>query len=228
MGLKRKPEAENRKKDHGESTVRWICKQSFSHATTRACIWVLGLSFAVLLTLPTASAGEIYRYIDENGVVHFTDSPVNRRYQPFNPWRKLPLRVKAPQNNRFDPLILELGSQYGVTPALVKAVIAAESNFNPYAISPKGAQGLMQLMPATAKLMGVDEPFEARKNIWGGTRYLKQMLDRFGSLEYALAAYNAGPGMVQRYRGIPPYPETEDYVRRVLSYYRHYDDDILQ
>ncbi len=208
--------------------MHWICRQSFSYAFPRAFSLVLGLSLAALFAASMANAGEIYRYIDENGVVHFTDSPVNRRYQPFNPWRKLPLRVAVPQNNRFDPLIRELSSQYGVTPALVKAVIAAESNFNPYAISPKGAQGLMQLMPETAKLMGVDEPFEARKNIWGGTRYLKLMLDRFGSLEYALAAYNAGPSMVQRYRGIPPYPETENYVRRVLSYYRHYDDDVLQ
>lgn len=205
--------------------MREVQKKTFSHALN----WVLGLSLIVGMVLPAvARAGEIYRYIDENGVVHFTDTPVHRRYKPFDPWRRLPLRIEVPKNNRFDPLILELGSEHGVMPALVKAVIAAESNFNPYAISPKGAQGLMQLMPETARLLGVDEPFEARENIWGGTRYLKQMMDRFGSLEYALAAYNAGPKVVQRYRGIPPYPETEQYVQRVLSYYRHYDDDIFQ
>lgn len=199
-----------------------------SRVLRRSCVLFCCLG-AVLLTTASAKAGAIYRYVDENGVVHFTDAPNDRRYKPFElPWRKVALKIEAPKNNQYDPLILELSSQHGVMPALVKAVIAAESNFNPYAISPKGAQGLMQLMPDTAKLMGVDEPFEARENIWGGTRYLKKMMERFGSLEYALAAYNAGPKVVQRYRGIPPYPETEQYVRRVMSYYRHYDDDILQ
>jgi soluble lytic murein transglycosylase-like protein len=107
----------------------------------------------------------------------------------------------------------------------VKAVIAAESNFDPEAISHRGAQGLMQLMPATAAALGVADPLQPTQNVQAGARYLRLMLDRYGDLERALAAYNAGPSAVDRYGGIPPYPETRDYVQRVLAYYRHYHGD---
>ena len=107
-------------------------------------------------------------------------------------------------------------------PALVKAVIAAESNFDPEAVSRKGAQGLMQLMPVTGSGLGLEDPFQPGDNVRAGTRYLRSMLDRYGDVERAVAAYNAGPAAVDRYGGVPPYPETQAYVRRVLTYYRQY------
>jgi soluble lytic murein transglycosylase-like protein len=105
---------------------------------------------------------------------------------------------------------------------LVKAVMAAESNFEKSAVSRVGAQGLMQLMPTTAREMGVVSPFVPSDNIRGGVRYLSEMLDRYGDVKFALAAYNAGPRAVDRHGGIPPYPETRAYVKRVLGFYREY------
>lgn len=111
--------------------------------------------------------------------------------------------------------ILKESKNNGLDPNLVKAVIHAESNFNPKAVSPKGAKGLMQLMPSTAKVLGVEDPMDPSQNIEGGTRYLADMMNTFQDRKLALAAYNAGPGAVKKFKGVPPYKETQDYVAKI-------------
>ena len=184
---------------------------------------------AALAVVPATgvSAGGIYRYIDADGVIHFSDVPYDKRYKPIP---KVPdalalsarRRPNAPVQHAFDGLIARTARAHGVDPALVKAVIAAESNFRIEAVSRVGAQGLMQLMPGTAAELGVIAPFKSVDNVNGGVRYLKAMLERYGDVELALAAYNAGPRAVDRHEGIPPYRETQAYVKRVLNYYRGY------
>ena len=172
------------------------------------------------------ASAQIFTFTDAEGVVHFTNRPRDRRYRPLDPPASAARKPrKVPQIGHYDGLIGVTAARLSVQPALVKAVIAAESNFDPAAVSHKGAQGLMQLMPATANAMGIEDPLYPPDNVLGGTRYLRRMLDRYGDLERALAAYNAGPQAVDRYGGIPPYQETQAYVRRVLTYYRSYDGD---
>lgn len=110
--------------------------------------------------------------------------------------------------------------QQGLNHKLVQAVVQVESGYNPEAVSSKGAMGLMQLMPGTARMLGVSDAFDPQQNIRGGTLYLRQMLERFGDLKLALAAYNAGPGAVERHEGVPPYRETQRYITKVLSLYQ--------
>jgi soluble lytic murein transglycosylase-like protein len=124
---------------------------------------------------------------------------------------------------QIDRLVSANASAWGVDPALVKAIIANESAFNPAATSKTGAQGLMQLEPGTAAGLGVSNAYDPAQNIWGGTRYIKGLLDRFhGDLRLAVAAYNAGPGAVEKYGGVPPYAETQAYVENVLDSYQKY------
>ena len=176
-------------------------------------------------------AGSIYRYIDAEGVVHFSDAPVDERYRRLKPSAREGLAItprpirRGPSERDYDRLIVKLAGRHRLQPALVKAVIAAESNFQPNAVSRVGAQGLMQLMPATAAELGVERPFGVVENIDGGARYLRILLDRYGDLTRSLAAYNAGPTAVDRHRGVPPYRETQAYVKRVLEYYRGYRSD---
>ena len=126
----------------------------------------------------------------------------------------------------FDHLIAEVCQRHGVDPALVKAVIKVESNFDSRAVSRAGAKGLMQLMDATGKQLGVKDPFDPRQNVEGGVTYLRQMLDRYGDLSLALAAYNAGPHAVDRFGGIPPYAETQLYVSLVHRVHRRLCDHL--
>jgi len=196
--------------------------------TGRRIVVVGGLLCGLLLAAATAHAGgrQIYTFVDSNGVTHFSNVPNDPRYVAIPmPNHDAPLPRHAPQYVGYDGLIRLAALEHGVPPALVKAVIAAESRFDPDAISRKGAQGLMQLMPLTALKLGVDDPFSADQNVSGGTRYLREMLDRYGDMRRALAAYNAGPTAVDYYRGVPPYPETQAYVQRVMTYYRDYNGD---
>ncbi len=191
-----------------------------SSACAAALCGLLGLALRPSL----AAAGPLYKYVDERGVIHFTDAPTSREFDPIE------LKdLRQPRSARaFDGVISLVAQRQDVPPALIKAVIHTESNFNPYAVSKKGAQGLMQLMPKTALRLGVDDPFESFQNVEGGVRYLRRLIDRYGSWRLALAAYNAGPTAVDRYGGIPPYRETQEYVRRVLAYYQRYDADFAR
>lgn len=147
--------------------------------------------------------------------------------QPFFPdYLIKPVREQAKgmveSVSAYDDLIYAAAKKYDIEPALLKAVIQAESSFNPNAVSAAGAQGLMQLMPSTAAALGISDPFDPAQNIDGGARYLKQQLERFGDTALALAAYNAGPASVIKYNGIPPYRQTQDYVNKVLSFMNSY------
>lgn len=126
-------------------------------------------------------------------------------------------------NGHFSSIIKQAAEKYSLPEGLITSVIKQESNFNNSAISGAGASGLMQLMPGTAKLLGVNDSFDPQQNIMGGAKYLRQMLDQFGNVELALAAYNAGPGNVKKYGGIPPFKETQQYVSKVLNYYNRFE-----
>ncbi len=194
-------------------------------------LWLICASFT--LAGSAADAGSVlYRYTDDRGVLHVSNVPIDRRYaavslrpEATGYSKRAKPRSGVPAHRGYDSLILREAKLNRLDPALIKAVIAAESNFVPGAVSHAGAEGLMQLMPRTARGMGVDNSFKPAENVRGGSRYLREMLDRYGDLRRALAAYNAGPKAVDRYQGIPPYPETEAYVERVLAYYRGYRGD---
>jgi len=166
---------------------------------------------------------DIFRYIDENGVMHFTNAPTSsiQRYRLFI--KEKPRVTRRYSTEQYDDLISDASERYGVSFPLLKAIIKAESDFDPLAVSKKGASGLMQIMPQNFEPLGIQDPFDPWQNINAGARYFKQMYDRFhGKLSLSLAAYNAGPTAVDRYKTIPPYEETEEYVRRVLKYYYNY------
>ena len=181
------------------------------------------------------ASADIYRYVDENGMVHFTNVPNDSRFKLFIATSKEPDPVTSAFANRYRPYpsadrkkfhlhVVEAARAYQLDPALIHAVISAESGYNPLARSPKGATGLMQLMPATARRYGVDNPLDPKQNIYGGAAYLRDLLTLFGNdLKLAIAAYNAGEGAVMEYgHHIPPFRETTQYVPKVLSYYKKY------
>ena len=141
----------------------------------------------------------------------------------------IPSKFKHKKEHLFHPIILREASRHEVDPALVKAIIMAESGYNPNAISKKGAKGLMQLMPSTAQALGVEDAFNPEQNISGGVRYFKQLVNRFdGDVKLALAAYNAGSKKVIHYQGIPPYKATHYYIEKVFKYYELYKDQMKE
>jgi hypothetical protein len=193
------------------------------------CRILAGVIWLTLGLAQPASAGGIYRYVDPQGVVHFTNVQPDSRYHLMpDPRGLIRVSVGPAAPSDYDFLIERASRAEGVPPAMVKAVIQAESAFDPTAVSPKGAMGLMQLMPQTARALGVSRPFEATQNVFAGTRYLRELYDRYGNWVHTLAAYNAGPSVVDRSGGVPPIAETRQYVKRVLSYYRRFHGDFAR
>ncbi len=183
----------------------------------------IGLCLALLITTAAPASAEIYTFIDSKGTVHFSNAPHDPRFNDKNQVAYLRKYRKQADIREYDYFIREAADKYKLDPHLVKAVVEAESNFDSYAVSHRGARGLMQLMPATAGDLEVKNSFNARQNIEGGCRYLRRMLDMFdNNMHLALAAYNAGPATVKKYKSIPPFTETKNYVRSVLLRYQHY------
>jgi soluble lytic murein transglycosylase-like protein len=181
-----------------------------------------GVFLCFLLCFSSLSFADVYRFRDERGVWHFSNVKNDPRFRLY--MRTPNYSKPANQYIRdYDEAITKASKKFRVESSLIKAVIKAESDFDQKAVSHKGAQGLMQLMPDTAYAMEVTNPFDPEDNILGGTRYLSLMLDRFqNNVQLALAAYNAGPEKVEEHRGIPPFPETRTFVERVLTYYGQY------
>ena len=189
--------------------------------------------FVLASLMPLSGAAEVYKYVDEKGIVTYTNQKPSTRYDyeifkfpcyASDPscrgvrWEKVPLNTRA-----FSKEIRSAARFNEVEESLIRAIIHAESAYQPDAVSPKGAQGLMQLMPATQAELEVSDPFNPGLNIDGGARYLSRLLAEFnGNVALAAAAYNAGMGAVHKYGGIPPYDETEEYVRRVRILYKRY------
>jgi soluble lytic murein transglycosylase-like protein len=198
---------------------------------------ILAIAVALLVSLPAApSRADIYQYVDETGVLHFTNvdgGGKHRRRIKSEP--KKSRKSAAAGNPRpdsrqpdspadvpsaYSDIIGAACDRYGVDPMLVHAIVKVESDFNPYALSSKGAMGLMQLMPQTAVNMNIRNSFNPKENIEGGVKYLRYLLDRYeGNVSLALAAYNSGETAVQRWGSIPPFKETQNYVKRILMIY---------
>jgi hypothetical protein len=180
----------------------------------------LVLALGTLAVVPEARA-DIYTRVNSKGVTEATTQPSAKDYKLTYRSKGVVIhspgfRLRPSANHDFDDLISAAATHHGISQELIRAVIQVESQFDRLAVSTAGAQGLMQLMPATARAMGVRDSFDARQNIFGGTRYLRQLLGLYGGdVTLAAAAYNAGEGAVARYNGIPPYKETQNYVRKV-------------
>lgn len=178
----------------------------------------LFIILVIMLLIPVSvTQAAIYSYVDQFGRLHFTNVPADPKYREVPGYDDI---QKSAVKGKYGQIIRTAAERYSLDSELIRAIIKVESDFNPYAISGKGAMGLMQLMPETAKEMDVVSPFEARDNIMGGSRYLRKLLNRFdGDLRLGLAAYNAGPNRVLEYGGVPEIPETRYYVDKVLREY---------
>ena len=189
---------------------------------TKICKIIFFVTIFSIITIFSSVHADIYMYIDEDGVMHFTNAPTSNEHE-----YKIYIKEKTAvsknfySTDKYDHFIADASDQTGVDSRLLKAMIKAESDFDPRAVSSKGAMGLMQIMPENFKMLNIENPFDPWQNIRAGAEYFQKMYERFnGKLALSLAAYNAGPTAVDRYKKIPPYQETEEYVRRVLRYYR--------
>jgi soluble lytic murein transglycosylase-like protein len=187
----------------------------------------VAISAAFIIMAANVAHADIYKYVDPEGVLHLTNVPSdhNAKYVMILREKRILFRPNL-DVNKYDDLITKAADKFKLESALIKAVIKAESNFNHRAVSPVGAQGLMQLMPKTASSLQVEDSFHPEKNIEGGARYLRYLLNTYkGDLNLALAAYNAGERAVAKYNyNIPPYRETQNYVRRVMNFYKSYSN----
>jgi Transglycosylase SLT domain len=173
-------------------------------------------------TFPPAARGDIYWFQDEYGVVHISNVPVDERFRFKEREAKREASTTLPERDGrgYDALIKKVARAEGLDADLLRAVVETESNYDPEAVSAKGAQGLMQLMPDTARGMGVTDPFHPVENLEAGARHLRRLIEKYGGqLGLALSAYNAGETTVDSYKGIPPFAETRDYVEKVLKAY---------
>ncbi|WP_432459364.1 MULTISPECIES: lytic transglycosylase domain-containing protein [unclassified Agarivorans] len=186
------------------------------------------LLLLISLIVSFSSYADVWFYQDQQGVMHFSQEKKDSKWRLLmrtpEAFAKPKSIVQAPNplnNNAYQQLIIDTAKRYNLDPALIHAIIATESNYKNNAVSRSGAMGLMQLMPATAKRFSVTDPFVPEQNIEAGSRYLRWLLDEFQSLQLALAAYNSGENTVKRYGfKIPPYQETQDYVRKVIKRYK--------
>jgi len=182
--------------------------------TVRADYAVLDTGFRLRVERRENQGPLVRLFITGGGYVDVAPS----RIHDYEVEEAAPVLQPAPQPLQLPDMLANAGRQHGLDPVFLQSMIAEESGFHERAVSPKGAAGLMQLMPATAESLGVKDSFNAAENIQGGTQYLRMLVERYnGDVVKALAAYNAGPGKVDRYRGIPPYAETQRYVRRVIT-----------
>lgn len=185
--------------------------------------WAMAIGALLLISSQRDAAADIYMYIDSEGVLHFTNRPTSDNYKVFLKERPRRLNPES-DSDHFDEMIREAADLHGVSFSLIKAIIRAESGFNPKAVSHKGAMGLMQIMPENFKAFNLKNPFDPRENIMAGVQYMARLLDRFqGRVPLALAAYNAGPNRVEAYQDIPPIKETEAYVKKVMKFYYAYN-----
>ncbi|MEW6067270.1 MAG: transglycosylase SLT domain-containing protein [Nitrospirota bacterium] len=188
--------------------------------------YIIAIFGIIFLIFPVAYA-DIYKYIDDNGVICYTDAPVTRNVNKFikkdtnrDYAKQKPVKKNSEKITNYKQIVYEKAAIHGIDPSLIKAVIQAESNWNSTAVSKKGAMGLMQIMPVTASKLKLHNPFSPEENIEAGIRYLKYLIERFkGDLTLALAAYNAGPKIVEKFGFVPPITETKQYVNKVLSLY---------
>ena len=209
-------------------------RPSSSHSSSRYSHLVLACLGGLAATIsPASSRADIYQSVGADGVVSFTNtkSPGAKLYQKTAPAKAavfLPADNSPERYTRYDNWIREAAALYQIPEALIRAVIRVESDFDPRAVSPANARGLMQMIPETAERMMVTDVFDPRQNIFGGVRYLRVLANTFnGDLALTVAAYNAGEGAVMRHGGIPPYPETQDYVVKVVGYYRQYRSEAV-
>jgi len=207
-----------------------LLKTVFKGSMSARLFTVLLCMVMCVFSSPVLGKG-IYYTVKENGSLCITDMPTSSRYKPYKFERSVNyirnalvgFRKAHKNKDEVNSIVTGYCTRYNVNKSLVMAVIDVESGFNSNAVSPAGAQGLMQIMPATGKDLQLAAPFDPDSNIDAGVRYLRFLLDKFSDTKLAVAAYNAGPNAVEKYGGVPPYPETRDYVQKVLNRIQYYD-----